>query len=47
MLCQELTFAAHTNLLITIAEHQALTEAKNFKKIIFLYICVCVTNFAI
>ena len=42
MLCQELTFAAHTNLLITIAGHQALTEAKNFKKIHFLvYMRLC------
>lgn len=32
MPCQELTFATHSNRLITIAEHQAITEAKYFQK---------------
>lgn len=47
MSCQELTFAAHTNLFITIVEHQEITKAKNFKNFIPLYICVYVINFAL
>lgn len=41
LMCQELTFATYSNRLITIAEHQAITEAEYFQKIHFLvYMCM-------